>query len=151
MSRLKLALLVCALAAVAAGCGSSGYNGVKVAKNSGPSVPCRAINKNVGQYYCGAVLFNQHCSGCHTLEAANTQGSRPGGNPNVSERTNGPNFNVRHESREDVLYAIRNGGFSGAIMPANVVVGSDAQDVALFLERYAGSKSPSQSTGSAAK
>ena len=54
-------------------------------------------------------------------------------------------------NREDVLYAIRNGGFSGAIMPANVVVGSDAQDVALFLERYAGSKSPSQSTGSAAK
>ena len=99
------------------------------------------------------MLFNQHCSGCHTIGEANTQGSRPGGNPNVSERTNGPNFDVRHENREDVLYAIRNGGFSGAIMPANVVVGSDAQDVALFLERYAGSKSQSQSSsqGSAAK
>jgi mono/diheme cytochrome c family protein len=148
---MKLAILVCAVAVVAAGCGSGGYNGVKVAKNSGPTVPCRALEKNVGQYYCGAVLFNQHCSGCHTISAANTQGSRPGGNPNVSERTNGPNFDVRHENREDVLYAIRNGGFSGAIMPANVVVGSDAQDVALFLERYAGSKSPSESTGSAAK
>jgi hypothetical protein len=40
-----------------------------------------------------------------------------------------------------VLYAIRNGGFSGAIMPANIVVGKDADDVALFLERYAGAES----------
>jgi hypothetical protein len=40
-----------------------------------------------------------------------------------------------------VLYAIRNGGFSGAIMPANIVVGQKARDVALFLERYAGAKS----------
>jgi hypothetical protein len=48
---------------------------------------------------------------------------------------------VRKETREDVLHAIRNGGFSGAIMPANIVVGQDARDVALFLERYAGAKS----------
>ena len=44
-------------------------------------------------------------------------------------------------SREDVLFAIRNGGFSGAIMPANIVVGEDARDIALFLERYAGAQS----------
>jgi hypothetical protein len=37
-----------------------------------------------------------------------------------------------------VLYAIRNGGFSGAIMPENIVVGNDAQDVAAFLSKYAG-------------
>ena len=49
------------------------------------------------------------------------------------ERTNGPNFNQRKESRDDVLYAIRNGGFSGAIMPANIVVGEDAEAVADFL------------------
>ena len=29
-----------------------------------------------------------------------------------------------------MLYAIRNGGFSGAIMPENIVVGDDAQEVA---------------------
>jgi mono/diheme cytochrome c family protein len=143
---MKLLLLACAVAAagVAAGCGSSEYNGVKVPENAGQPVACRAVNRTVGQVYCGAVLFNQHCSGCHTISAANAQGARPGGNPNVSERTNGPNFDQRHENREDVLYAIRNGGFSGAIMPANVVVGSDAQDVSLFLERYAGTKSGSQ-------
>jgi mono/diheme cytochrome c family protein len=88
----------------------------------------------------GAVLFNQHCSGCHTLDAANAYGSKPEGEIQPGERTNGPNFNVRHESRDDVLFAIRNGGFSGAIMPANVVVGREAQLVAAFLEKYSGKK-----------
>jgi hypothetical protein len=37
-----------------------------------------------------------------------------------------------------VLFAIRNGGFSGAIMPSNVVVGQDAQQVAAFVSKYAG-------------
>jgi mono/diheme cytochrome c family protein len=88
----------------------------------------------------GAILFKQRCSGCHTLDAAAAQGSRPTGQVSGGERTDGPNFNVRKETREDVLYAIRNGGFSGAIMPANVVVGRDAQDVAQFVEKYAGQK-----------
>jgi hypothetical protein len=39
---------------------------------------------------------------------------------------------------DNVLYAIRNGGFSGAIMPENIVVGRDADDVAAFLAKYAG-------------
>jgi mono/diheme cytochrome c family protein len=99
----------------------------------------------------GAELFNERCSGCHSLDAANARGSAPQGVVGKSERTDGPNFNVRKENRDDVLFAIRNGGFSGAIMPANVVVGRDADDVALFVERYAGQKAPatgSQQTGS---
>ncbi len=86
----------------------------------------------------GAVLFNERCSGCHTLEAANSYGSKPTGQLQGGERTNGPNFNVRKESRDDVLYAIRNGGFSGAIMPGNIVVGRDAELVADFLAEYSG-------------
>ena len=86
------------------------------------------------------MLFNERCSGCHTLDAADAYGSKPEGKVQGGERTDGPNFNVRKETRQDVLYAIRNGGFSGAIMPANIVVGQDARDVALFLERYAGGK-----------
>jgi mono/diheme cytochrome c family protein len=78
----------------------------------------------------GAVLFNERCSGCHSLDAANAYGSKPTGQLQGGERTNGPNFNVRKESRDDVLFAIRNGGFSGAIMPANIVVGEDAEEVA---------------------
>ena len=86
----------------------------------------------------GAVLFNERCSGCHSLEAANAYGSKPQKQLQGGEETNGPNFNVRKESRDDVLYAIRNGGFSGQIMPANIVVGDDAQAVADFLSEYSG-------------
>ena len=86
----------------------------------------------------GAVLFNQHCSGCHSIDAANAYGSKPPKQKQGGERTNGPNFNVRKENRDDVLFAIRNGGFSGAIMPANIAVGSDAEDIAAFLSKYAG-------------
>jgi mono/diheme cytochrome c family protein len=86
----------------------------------------------------GAELFYQRCSGCHTFQAANAYGSKPTGQLQGGERTNGPNFNQRKESRDDVLFAIRNGGFSGAIMPANVVTGRDAEAVADFLARYSG-------------
>jgi mono/diheme cytochrome c family protein len=122
MSR-PLAATLCCLALAAAGCGRT----VNVPKTDPP-------------VHHGAILFKQRCSGCHTLDAAAAQGSRPTGQVSGGERTDGPNFNVRKETREDVLYAIRNGGFSGAIMPANVVVGRDAQDVAQFVEKYAGTK-----------
>jgi mono/diheme cytochrome c family protein len=87
----------------------------------------------------GAQLFNERCSGCHTLSAAATQGSKPEGQRSGGERTNGPNFNTRHVAKDDALFAIRNGGFSGAIMPANIVVGEDADKVAAFLDKYSGS------------
>ena len=81
----------------------------------------------------GAVLFATHCSGCHTLSAAGTQGSG-----NRGERTQGPNLNQRTETYEDALFAIQNGGFSGAIMPQNIVVGKEAEAVARFVAKYAG-------------
>jgi mono/diheme cytochrome c family protein len=86
----------------------------------------------------GAQLFQERCSGCHTINSAGSQGSKPTNDNGGGERTNGPNFNVRKENKDDVLFAIRNGGFSGAIMPANIVVGQDAQDVATYLAKYAG-------------
>jgi mono/diheme cytochrome c family protein len=90
--------------------------------------------------YKGARLFYDRCSGCHTLDAAAAQGSKPERQVSGGERTNGPNFNVRKEKKDDVLFAIRNGGFSGAIMPANIVVGDDAEAVAQFLDQYSGQK-----------
>ncbi len=112
-----LGLLVCA--AAIAGCGSQEI-----------SVP------KTSPYYTGAVLFRQHCSGCHSLMVVGAQGSAT----SISNRlrTNGPNFNIRKEDMEQVLYAIRNGGFSGAIMPENIVVGEQAQQVAAFLAAYSG-------------
>ena len=95
--------------------------------------------------HAGAVLFSQRCSGCHTLSYAATNGSAA--NARTREITNGPNFNVRCERPVTrVLYAIQNGGFSGAVMPANVVVGPDAIAVAQFVATYAGRQAP-QTTG----
>lgn len=81
----------------------------------------------------GAVIFAQRCSGCHTLSAAGTQGTA-----NRSTRTQGPNLDQRTETYADALFAIQNGGFSGAIMPQNIVVGADAETVARFVAKYAG-------------
>jgi mono/diheme cytochrome c family protein len=86
----------------------------------------------------GAELFKERCSGCHTFREAGSRGSKPTGQAAGGERTNGPNFNVRRAEEDDVLFAIRNGGFSGAIMPANIVVGQDADDVAAFVDKYSG-------------
>jgi mono/diheme cytochrome c family protein len=83
--------------------------------------------------YNGAVLFATHCSGCHTLSAAGTQGTG-----NRSVRTQGPNLDQRTETYDDALFAIQNGGFSGAIMPQNIVVGKEAEAVARFVAKYAG-------------
>jgi mono/diheme cytochrome c family protein len=110
------------LLACAAGVGACGSQGIQVAKTS--------------PYYRGAVLFRDHCSGCHTLSVVGAQGSATSVNNRV--RTNGPNFNFRKENVEQVLYAIRNGGFSGAIMPENILLGEDAQAVASFLAEYSG-------------
>jgi len=111
--------LVCALTLSA--CGSQGI-----------SVP------KTSPYYRGAVIFRDHCSGCHTLAVVGAEGSAT----SIKDRlkTNGPNFNYRKEDYEQVMYAIHNGGFSGAIMPENIVLGTEAHEVAKFLAQYSGLK-----------
>jgi mono/diheme cytochrome c family protein len=92
--------------------------------------------------YRGAILFSQRCAGCHTLSYAATNGSAQF--VKSKEYNNGPNFNVRCERPVTrVLYAIENGGFSGQIMPQNIVVGPDAVLVAKFVATYAGRQAPS--------
>jgi mono/diheme cytochrome c family protein len=89
----------------------------------------------------GALLFNQRCGGCHTLSYAGTHGSAQ--NVRTAQFNNGPNFDVRCERPvARVLYAIQNGGFSGAIMPQNIVVGQQAINVAQFVAKYSGRKAP---------
>jgi mono/diheme cytochrome c family protein len=126
VARTPLTIAILSVALLCAGCGSQG---VQVSSSS--------------PYHHGAVLFRDHCSGCHTLSVVGAQGSAT----SIKNRlpTNGPNFNIRKEKAEQVLYAIRNGGFSGAIMPENIVVGEDAQAVANFLAAYSGrqAKGPS--------
>jgi predicted lipoprotein with Yx(FWY)xxD motif/mono/diheme cytochrome c family protein len=89
----------------------------------------------------GAVLFNQRCGGCHTLSYAGTRGSAQ--NVRTAQFNNGPNFDIRCERPvARVLYAIQNGGFSGVVMPQNIVVGQQARDVARFVATYSGRKAP---------
>jgi mono/diheme cytochrome c family protein len=124
-----LLLIAVAAVAVAAGCGTQG---VQVSA-SDPT-------------HEGAQIFSERCAGCHTLTPAGTEGSS-----NRSERVQGPNLDQRKETMADVIYAIRNGGFSGAIMPQNIVVGADAQKVAAFVAKYAGQdvvNSPGPATSS---
>ncbi|MSO41559.1 MAG: hypothetical protein EXQ70_06650 [Solirubrobacterales bacterium] len=116
MRRLLAVIGLSIAAALAAGCGSQSID----VPSDDPA-------------HEGAQTFLERCSGCHTLTAAASQGSS-----NRSQRNQGPDFDQRKESYKDVIYAIRNGGFSGAIMPQNIVVGQDAREVALFLAHYAG-------------
>ncbi len=119
---MKLAATTTLLLLCAALFGACGSQGIQVSKTS--------------PYHRGAVLFSERCAGCHTLSVVGAQGSATSISNRV--RTNGPNFNFRKENVEQALFAIRNGGFSGAIMPENIVVGDDAQAVASFLAQYSG-------------
>ena len=119
--RPALAIALAILAALALAACGFGEEGISVSKD----------NPN----YNGAVLFATHCSGCHTLSAAGTQGTG-----NRSVRTQGPNLDQRTETYEDALFAIQNGGFSGAIMPQNNTLGADAEALARFVAKYAGSE-----------
>ena len=128
--RVLIAVFAIAAAGSLSACGSEG---ISVAKNDSTT-------------YRGAQLFSERCSGCHTLDKVGAQGSAT--KVRDRERVDGPNFNVRKEQVDQVLYAIRNGGFSGAIMPENIVVGKDAQAVAEFLAKYSGLKAPKSSSSS---
>jgi cytochrome c5 len=116
----KLVVLpLCAAALAVAGCGQKGNS---VARDD-PT-------------FAGSQLFEAHCSGCHTMDVAGTEGSSF--KVSTREYKDGPNFNQRAESAEDVLYAIQNGGFSSGPMPQNIVTGDDAKKIADFIAKYSG-------------
>jgi mono/diheme cytochrome c family protein len=121
MARPRL-LATAALAAAALVFGACGTEGVELAEND-PN-------------YEGARLFDENCAGCHSLTVAGAEGSVT--DVGSRERKDGPNFDERREDVEDVLYAIRNGGFSSGPMPQNILTGEDAQKVAEFVAEYSG-------------
>ena len=97
--RVRPALIIAMVVAAALGLAACGFGeeGISVSKND-PN-------------YNGAVLFATHCSGCHTLSAAGTQGTG-----NRGERTQGPNLNQRTETYEDWArwtWSCRTGSGSG--------------------------------------
>jgi hypothetical protein len=88
----------------------------------------------------GRELFGEHCGVCHTLAGANAVGKV------------GPNLDVLKPAQSTVLNTINNGclpnppkgsnqGCLGqGVMPAAVVQGQDAQNVASFVAKVAGNE-----------
>ena len=123
LRRVRSELLALAVAAAALGAGGCGEKDIQLAR-SDPN-------------YEGAKIFQQKCSGCHTIDAAGTQGSAF--DANGREYVDGPNFEARKEEVGEILYAIRNGGFSSCPMPQDIVVGEEAEKVAKFIAENSGS------------
>ena len=121
MRRPLLLLALPLLAAAAVACGSEEIDVAKTSSN-----------------YKGAEIFHKRCGACHSLNVDGTQGSAV--NANKREYKDGPNFDQRKEKYNQILYAIRNGGFSSGPMPQNIVVGKEAEEVARFIEKNSGSE-----------
>jgi mono/diheme cytochrome c family protein len=75
----------------------------------------------------GKELFIQTCKSCHNLDAVNAHGVT---GPDLDE--------LGGLDRQRVLSAIRRGGTGQGRMPARLLEGEDAQDVALYVSRVAG-------------
>jgi mono/diheme cytochrome c family protein len=96
-------------------------NGDDHAKNAPGGVDLTASEAS------GRATFAKYCSTCHTLRASNAVGKV------------GPNLDVLHPPKGLILDAIKNGRARGqGQMPAGVVDGQDAQDVAAYVAAVAG-------------
>ena len=77
----------------------------------------------------GKVLFKQTCASCHSLAAVNARGVT---GPNLDE--------IGEVNKKRVLQAIKLGGTGQKRMPAGLLTGQDAEDVADYLSQTAGKK-----------
>ena len=75
----------------------------------------------------GKELFIATCKSCHNLDAVQAKGVT---GPDLDE--------LGGLDRQRVLNAIRNGGTGQGRMPAGLLQGQDAQDVAAYVARVAG-------------
>jgi mono/diheme cytochrome c family protein len=74
----------------------------------------------------GKHLFRQTCWSCHNLDAVQAQG------------VTGPDLDDLGLDRQRVLNAIRRGGTGDGRMPARLLEGEDAENVALYVAKVAG-------------
>jgi mono/diheme cytochrome c family protein len=96
-------------------------NGNDHAKNAPGGVDLNAAQTN------GRAVFGKYCATCHTLKASNAVGKV------------GPNLDVLHPPKGLILDAIAKGRARGqGQMPAGLVDGQDAQDVAAYVAAVAG-------------
>lgn len=96
-------------------------NGTKSSRDASGGVVLTAAQEN------GRVLFAQNCSTCHTLQASGAVGQT------------GPNLDIMHPPEALTLNAIQIGRARGAgNMPAGLVTGNQAKDVASYVAAVAG-------------
>jgi cytochrome c oxidase subunit 1 len=96
-------------------------------KNAGESPAKPALGAaGGGSGNIGAQLFSSRCGSCHTLKAANTNG------------TVGPNLDQLKPDTAQVLDAIEQGGAGSGTMPKGIVNGEQARRVAEFVASSAG-------------
>jgi mono/diheme cytochrome c family protein len=101
---------------------------VIAATKDGSDIPHAGVTNLTAQEERGRELFGERCYLCHTLKAANA----------VAQV--GPNLDELQPNKALVLNAIENGRSQGnGQMPAQIYTGQDAQDVAAFVARVAGS------------
>jgi cytochrome c553 len=75
----------------------------------------------------GKDVFRQTCASCHNLDAVGARGVT---GPDLDE--------IGKVTKERVLGAIRRGGTGQKRMPAGLLQGKDAEDVALYVSKVAG-------------
>jgi cytochrome c6 len=79
-----------------------------------------------GAAAAGKLIFTQSCGTCHTLADAGTNGQV------------GPVLDQVKPDKQRVLNAIKKGGLGSGTMPANIVTGKEAQQVAEYVSSVAG-------------
>ena len=131
-SRWLTAALI-ALALAAAGCGGDDEDDAGTTAEQAPAQTESTDTGGAGtetegggeEASAGRDLFAGTCGGCHTLAAAQTQG------------TTGPNLDELRPDVEQVRNAIREGP---GIMPENLFEGAEADQVAQFVADNAAGK-----------
>jgi cytochrome c553 len=84
----------------------------------------------------GKHVFLNTCASCHSLKAVNAQGVTGPNLDTIGLDSSTPQARKQSEAR--VLNAIKIGGTGDRRMPANLLQGQDAQDVAAFVTDVAG-------------
>jgi mono/diheme cytochrome c family protein len=117
--RLAIALVLAATALVAAGCGA-------------------VAMVTSGNAAAGKALFKKNCGGCHTLANAGTSGAV---GPNL-DAAFGPDKKqgfdeqtIRDVVRGQIAYADSDPGTGHPGMPANILTGQDAKNVAVYVAK----------------
>jgi mono/diheme cytochrome c family protein len=84
----------------------------------------------------GKALFQSTCASCHTLKAVNAHGLTGPNLDAIGLDTSTPK--ARAQSEQTVRNAIKNGGTGQRLMPANLLQGEQAANVAAYVADVAG-------------